>query len=436
MSKIYGIDLGTTNSLLGLNDTLLTGLVPSVVDLSTGKAGKSEYENMSAVRSFKIDISLFKEGEMSIAASARVLRQLVKESGQDVKEVVISVPAYFSDNQRQATIKAAELAGLTVRGLVNEPTAAAIYASRSRRALSLVFDLGGGTFDVTVVDSRFGDYDVQATDGCILGGDNFDAAIRQWLIKHANLKMFHYPPEELQRLKWECCRAKIELQKTQQPVNIDCTRWGAGVAVLTPETYVEIMKHVFAPAIQKAKMVWAESIPQGEPCDIILVGGSTRCPYLQRWVAEEFRQEPVEMFYDPDKIVALGACAYAQMVADGKVTTMVSDVTKALSIAMSDGTSKTIIPRNSKVPAEETTIAYNNIESDRIDLLLCQGDSILWKDNEVIGKLTYNYGQTMPAGEGEVIIGIRIDANGTIHFSCKELGKAPVQVVLDRTKSS
>ena len=178
MSKIYGIDLGTTNSLLGLGDRLLTGLVPSVVNLQTGKAGKDVLEDMSAARSFKCDISMSKEGQLSVSASSRVLRQLVKESGEDVQDVVISVPAYFSDNQRHATIKAAELAGLSVVGLINEPTAAAIYASKSRKALSLVYDLGGGTFDVSVVDSRFGDYDVQATDGCILGGDNFDANIR------------------------------------------------------------------------------------------------------------------------------------------------------------------------------------------------------------------------------------------------------------------
>ena len=137
MSKIYGIDLGTTNSLLGLGDRLLTGLVPSVVNLQTGEAGKDVLEDMSAARSFKCDISMSKEGQLSVSASSRVLRQLVKESGEDVQDVVISVPAYFSDNQRHATIKAAELAGLTVVGLINEPTAAAIYASKSRKALSL-----------------------------------------------------------------------------------------------------------------------------------------------------------------------------------------------------------------------------------------------------------------------------------------------------------
>lgn len=435
MSKIYGIDLGTTNSLLGLGDKLLTGLVPSVVDLQTGKAGKGEFENMNAERSFKVDISLFKEGERSVAASACVLRQLVTESGQNVKDVVISVPAYFSDNQRQATMKAAELAGLHVAGLINEPTAAAIYASQKRKALSLVFDLGGGTFDVTVVDSRLGDYDVQATDGCILGGDNFDSNIRSWLIKEANLKMFHYPAEETTRLKWVCCQAKLQLQKTKADVEIDCSRWGAGTAVLTVDKYIELMKHTFSPAILKAKLVRAEAIPEGEPCDIILVGGSTRCPYLQQWVAEEMGQQPVEMFYDPDKIVALGACLYAQMVADGTAIVNVSDVTKALSLALSDGTCKTLIQHNSKVPAEDTTIVYNSTDANQLSLLLCQGDSLLWKNNEVIGRLTYDYGRRVTAGEGEVIVGVRVDANGAIHFSCKELGKKSIQVTLDRVRT-
>lgn len=432
MSNIYGIDLGTTNSLLGLNGQLLTGIVPSVVDLETGKAGITELENMSAKRSFKVDISLFEEGKMPLAASARVLRQLVAESGADVKDVVISVPAYFSDNQRQATRKAAEVAGLNVVSLINEPTAAAIYASRQRKALSVVFDLGGGTFDVSVVDSRLGDYDVQATDGCILGGDNFDANLRRWVIKEANIKIHHFRPEDLTKLQWICSKAKIALQKSQAPVPIDCTGYEAGTVTLTPEVYQSIMKTTFAPAIRKAKAVVADTIPDGEPYDLVLVGGSTRCPYLQTWVAEELKHPPIPMFYDPDCIVALGASVYAQMVADGTAHVSVSDVTKALSIGMADGTCRVVVPQNSKIPVEETTIVYNNIEADCIRVNLWQGDALMADSNEFIGTLLYKYGRMVPPGEGEVIVTIRIDPDGTIHFSCKELLHDPVEVVLER----
>ena len=278
MSKIYGIDLGTTNSLLGLNGKLLTGLVPSVVDLGTGTAGTSVYDNMDAVRSFKCDISMAKEGELSVAASSRVLRQLVKESGEDVKDVVISVPAYFSDNQRQATTKAAALAGLNVVGLINEPTAAAIYASNARKSLSLVFDLGGGTFDVSVVDSRFGDYDVQATDGCVLGGDDFDTNLRRWALKEGDIKTHRISKQMLDKLKRDCTALKVRLQKSQSPEELDLTAYGAGHITLYPEVYVDIMKMTFSETIIKAKRVLGEAIPLEESYDLIMVGGSTRCP--------------------------------------------------------------------------------------------------------------------------------------------------------------
>lgn len=436
MSNIYGIDLGTTNSLLGLGDTLLTGLVPSVVNLQTSQAGTEVLEDMEAIRSFKCDISLSMDGQRSVTASAGVLRQLVKESGHDVKDVVISVPAYFSDNQRQATRKAAELAGLTVRGLINEPTAAAIYASKSRKALSLVFDLGGGTFDVSVVDSRFGDYDVQATDGCILGGDNLDANIRRWAIKEGGLKLHRLNKEDLARLKWECAKLKVRLQKSQKAEGLDLTPYGAGRVILTPDTYVEIMKLTFSETILKTRRVLSEAVPVGESYELVMVGGSTRCPYLREWVAKELGHTPVELFYDPDKIVAQGAALYAQMLQEGTAEAQVSDVTKALSLELADGTVRVLIPKNAKIPVQETTIAYNSIASDCLQLNLFQGDSLMASQNECIGRLTYNYGEVKPAGEGDVIVGIRVHGDGTIHFSCKEPLKAPQEVVLDRTGST
>lgn len=436
MSKIYGIDLGTTNSLLGCGDELLTGLVPSVVNLHTGAAGKDVLEDMSASRSFKCDISLSKEGQLSVSASSRVLRQLVKESGADVRRVVISVPAYFSDNQRQATIKAAQLAGLEVVGLINEPTAAAIYASKNRKALSLVYDLGGGTFDVSVVDSRFGDYDVQATDGCILGGDNFDANIRRWVIKQGAIKVHHLSQEDLTRLKWDCSKLKIRVQQSRHDEELDLSSYGAGRVCMTPQIYTEIMKLTFSETIIKAKKVLGEAVPVGEPYDLVMVGGSTRCPFLREWLAKEMGQTPVEMFYDPDKVVAQGASLYAQMLNDGTAHVQVSDVTKALSIEMADGSARVLIPRNSKIPVQETTVVYNSVASDKLQLNLYQGDSLLASQNELIGQLLYAYGGILPAGEGEVIVGITVEVDGTIHFSCKELLKAPVEVVLDRTKTS
>lgn len=142
------------------------------------------------------------------------------------------------------------------------------------------------------------------------------------------------------------------------------------------------------------------------------------------------------MFYDPDKIVAQGAALYAQMLSDGTAHIQVSDVTKALSIEMADGSARVLIPRNSKIPVQETTVVYNSVASNKLQLNLYQGDSLLASQNELIGQLTYSYDGVIPAGEDEVIVEITVEVDGTIRFSCKELLKAPVGVVLDRTKTS
>lgn len=432
MRQIYGIDLGTTNSLCALNGELLTGLIPSVVNLTTGTAGKEELHNTQAARSFKCDISLFDVGYRSLVASSRVLAEVVKESGNDVKEVVISVPAYFSDNQRNATIKAAEMVGLKVAGIINEPTAAAIYASSKQQALTLVFDLGGGTFDVSVVDSRFGDYDVQATDGCVLGGDNLDESIRRWALKEADVKIHRLTPDDLIRLKWRCCDLKLRIQKSRKPEELDMTEYGAGVVTLTPTKYKELMEYTFQACIPKTLRVIGEAIPRGSDYNIVLVGGSTRCPYLREWLTSELGKAPMELFYDPDRIVAQGASLYASMLAEGIADKYVSDVTKAVSLALEDGTAKVIIERNSKVPIEETVFCSASKKTSQLQLALYQGDNIFYAKNEYIGELQYDYGREVEAGDGEVVVTVRVDVDGTIHLKCKELLGIPQEVTLQR----
>ena len=163
---IYGIDLGTTNSLLGVGDKLLTGLVPSVADIDAKTAGAVNLSNPNAVRSFKVDISMGLEGLQSIVASTEVLKQLKREAGlKGTIQAVITVPADFDDSQRRATVEAAKHADIEVVSLVNEPTAAAMYITQGKKEVAVVFDLGGGTFDVSVIDSRFGNFDVQYSAG-------------------------------------------------------------------------------------------------------------------------------------------------------------------------------------------------------------------------------------------------------------------------------
>ena len=434
MLDIYGIDLGTTNSLIGLGDELLSGLVPSVVDIEKRLAGESLKADPNATRSFKINISLGVEGNLSVAASTLVLRELKERAGgSKVKRVVISVPAYFSDNQRQATMKAAELAGLEVVSLINEPTAAAIYVSEKRKSLSLIYDLGGGTFDVSIIDSRFGNYDVQATDGCVVGGDNLDNNIMRRLIKMGNLRKHTLGAEGLTKLRLLACDTKLRIQKEQKDIKVSLVDFGGGEVDFTVEDYKTLMRMTFSETIFKTRAVLSENIPLGEKFDIVLVGGSTRCPYLREWITREFGQEPVPLTYDPDRVVALGAAMYAEMLYSGEAEENVSDVTKALSIELADGTVRNIIAKNSKIPVEETTVVYNSNPSQFLRVNLCQGDSALSRFNECIGTLVYDYGHIVGQNEGEVIVTVSVEASGIIKLSAKELLKDAVEVILDRS---
>jgi molecular chaperone DnaK (HSP70) len=435
--SIYGIDLGTTNSLIGLGDTLLSGLVPSVVDIERKIAGEAIKNSLTAKRSFKVDISMGLEGTLSVVASRYVLEELKRQAGGDcVKQVVVSVPAYFSDNQRQATIKAAKLAGLEVVSLINEPTAAAMYISRNHRALSVVFDLGGGTFDVSVIDSRFDNYDVQATDGLIIGGDNLDLAIMRYLIKEGNLPKHRIGKEGFMKLQLLSKSLKENMQKEKQPTTVSLLEFGGKDITFTPEVYTSLMKLTFAETIVKTRKVIAEAIPFGERYEIVPVGGSTRCPYLMEWLEKEIGVKPVEITYDPDKVVAQGAALYAALIETKEAEALVSDVTNALSIGLSDGTVKTIIEKNSKIPISENTMLVNDVPSSKLKVNLYQGDSMLSSSNECIGTLIYDYGEVKDSFMGEVIVEVAVEASGVIVFSCKELLKPKVEVTLDRSLST
>lgn len=428
----YGIDLGTTNSLIGKGDEFLSDIVPSISDLNDKRAGVAYKYSTTAERSFKIDISMYAEGMRSVIASQYVLEELKRQVKEPVKQVVISVPAYFSDNQRQATIQAAKRAGLEVMGLINEPTAAAMYISKNRKALSLIFDLGGGTFDVSIIDSRFGNYDVQATDGKVIGGDNLDAAIMKHLIHQGHIAVHHLGKEKLCKLQLLARYTKETISTTHQGTIVDLSEYGGHMVELSEDTYVTLMKMTFHEAIIKTKRMVSEYIPFGESYDIMLVGGSTKCPYLREWITRELGQAPLPLTYDPDRVVAQGAALYASMLENNEAEYMVSDVTKQLSIGLEDGTVRTLIEKNSKIPIEETTFAVNNAKSEKLCVKFYQGDSLIADNNECIGELVYDYGEVKEAYEGEVIVGISVEASGVITFSCREMLKKPVIVKLDR----
>lgn len=425
---IYGIDLGTTNSLLGVGGELLTGLVPSVVNLSNKQVGKGQENNPDAVRSFKVDISMGIEGTLSVKASCEVLKELKRQAGLKGNiKAVITVPADFDDSQRKATMRAATLANIDVVALVNEPTAAAIYITKSKKEVAVVFDLGGGTFDVSVIDSRFGNYDVQHSAGdprC--GGDNLDTLIMRYLCKEGRLQMFRLTKEQALELRQLATSVKIRMQKERKSFEVSLLEFGGDSVTFKPSVYTQLMKTAFMKCITLLHRVMDSSLEIGTKYVMVLVGGSTRCPFLREWIAQEIGQEPIELTYDPDKAVAYGAALYAQMYEKGELEFMVSDITKALSIGLSDGTVKNVIPSNSKVPIEEEVMLINPVTADQLKVSLYQGDSGLAQNNAYIGTLTYDYDETKAPGLGVVKVSVSVALSGTISLSCKELGKEAV----------
>lgn len=432
MGKVYGIDLGTTNSLIGCyEDNYISDLIPSCVDLETGRAGKDLYEDMNAARSFKIDMSMGDEGNMPRVASKYVLMEL-KRQKPDVKDVVISVPAYFSDNQRSATLESAKEAGLNVLNLVNEPTAAAMYIAQKKKGLFVVYDLGGGTFDVSIIDSRFGAYDVQATSGRVVGGDDFDRNIMKYLMKQGHIPVQKMNAERIKCLTHYASKQKVKMQKLQAPFPIDLYDYDGESVMFTPEDYETLMRITFSDTINCMNNLIRKWIPENEVYDILLVGGSTHCPYLRKWIASETGIEPAPLTYDPDRVVAQGAALYADVVKRGELGKTVSDVTSALSIALYDGTASNIVRANSKIPLSVEKIFNNPVDTDKLYLQLYQGDSMWVKDNHYIGELVWDYGCVKKANNGQVIVHIDIDTNGTITFSAYELLKEPKVIVLNR----
>lgn len=435
--NIYGIDLGTTNSLIGLHKTgFLSEIVPSCADLENKTAGAKLYDNMKAARSFKTDMSMGVEGTMPIAASSLVLRELCNQVTEEkVTDVVISVPADFNDSQRAATIKAAEQAGLTVRGLVNEPTAAAMMISHktNRKGLFVVYDLGGGTFDVSIIDNRFGAYDVQATDGDMVGGDDLDENIMKFFIKNGNVPFHKMCKEDRLCLQHYSKHQKETMQKLRTSYSVDLSPFGGTLVEFTPEIYIQLLKITFGRTINMVKKMCVKWIPPEEVWEIYLVGGSTHCPFLQEWIEEELGKRPVSLDYDPDRVVAQGAALYADLVEKGLLESKVSDVTKALSIGLNDGTVSTIVEANSKIPLVVEKMFTNSTTSDKLIIDLYQGNSSFASDNDKIGTLVWDYDSVVEAYSSSVIVEITVDTNGIIQLSAGELLKQKKTIVIERS---
>lgn len=429
-TKIYGIDLGTTNSLVSYNGELITGLVPSVANVMKKEAGiKFKYDVSDEIsRSFKPSMGLGVEGLEAVEASSLVLKDLqkcVKETtGEDMKRVVISVPASFNSNERKATIKAANKIGLVVEDIVSEPTAAAIKYNSGNKGIVVVYDLGGGTFDISVVDNRTGVYTVRGTEGCKVGGVDLDNAIQQLVRAKSGMKTHRIKRSDLSKLSSICENAKIQIQKERKDIEIDMSQFdycdSTPVVKLTVQEYVMLIGITFGETIKMTQEVISSSIAKGEEYKIVLVGGSTRCPYLRALVETRIQHELEPITYDPDTIVAEGVGLYARLKETGRVLEMVQEITKAFGLEMSDGTIKAIVPANSKLPVKCVTRVVNSTNATGMSLNIYQGNNIMANLNSYVGTLNYKYSTPKQEGEGELYVTLYIDTDGILEVTARE----------------
>lgn len=416
----YGIDLGTTNSLIGSGEKLYSGLVSSSVDVAEKKQVSRDTVGDSIVSSYKVNMTTGNEGQLSVECSSVILRDLAdrasKESGEEVKDVVISVPAKFTHTQRQAVCNAATKANLNPVGLINEPTAAAIWVCRNVKDLVAVYDLGGGTFDVSIVDTRAGSYFVVASEGLILAGDDFDKAIVDDIYDTCKVKLRYRGKVLKKKLLAEARKAKEAMQKNGCDYKIPLDEYGLPGQdyVFTLDTYKVLMKSTFAKTIaltnHLVECYWGTS----DAPKIVFVGGSTACPYLKEWVCQSTGLKEVKCDDQPDYIVAKGVALYAEMLFNGTAEREVDDITKRLCIEDELGMSITIVEKNSIIPTSATISVSNNQRSKTLELNLYQGDALVCRENDYIGTLVYEYDEVKEAGQGFVEVEVTINRDGII----------------------
>ena len=468
MAKIIGIDLGTTNSCVavmeGGNAVVITNsegarTTPSVVGFSkTGERLVGQVAKRQAVANPDKTIASIKrhmgsDYKVNIDGkdftpqqiSAMILQKLKADAesylGETVTEAVITVPAYFTDAQRQATKDAGQIAGLTVKRIINEPTAAALSygIDKENDQKVMVYDLGGGTFDVSIIEMGDGVQQVLATAGNNrLGGDDFDERIINWMVeefKKAEGIDLRGDKIAMQRLKDEAEKAKIMLSSTPSaPINLpfitaDATGPKHLDLTLSQAKFNELTSDLVQATMGPVKQALADSGLKASELDkVLMVGGSSRIPAVQEAVKDFIGKEPFKGI-NPDECVALGAAIQGGVLGGDVTGLLLLDVTPlSLGIETAGGVCTRMIERNTTIPTKKSQIFSTYADNQSaVDINILQGEREFAKDNKQLGMFRLDGIAPAPRGVPQIEVTFDIDANGIVHVSAKDLGTGKEQ---------
>ncbi len=468
MSKLIGIDLGTTNSCVATmegNEPIILPnaegerTTPSVVAFSkTGERLVGQLAKRQAVinhertiRSIKrkmgsdyrvaIDGKRFSPQEISAMILQKLKTDAESYLGEKVTDAVITVPAYFTDAQRQATKDAGKIAGLNVQRIINEPTAAALAYGVDKETSQkvMVYDLGGGTFDVSILDINNGVIEVLATAGNNqLGGDDFDNCVVDYLVNefkkehHLNLSK---DPTALQRVREAAEKAKIELSGvTSTPINLPflVARGKEPLhmnTTLTRAKFDELTSHLVDATMEPVRQAIEDSgLARKDISKVLLVGGSSRIPAVQKAVRDFTGKEPFRGI-NPDECVAMGAALQAGVLAGDLKSLLLLDVTPlSLGIETLGGVYTKIIDRNTTLPIKKSQIFTTaaNFQTS-VDIHVLQGEREMARYNKTLGRFRLKGIRRAPRGVPQIEVTFSIDANGIVNVSARDLGTGKTQ---------